>query len=194
VHRGRAVIYVAFTGRVYAGRGAADVLLAQRTGDRHGSHGRRGPAVGLESRTCGRVLELGPATADWGARRSHRSRGRQGTGWANDSGGKEETGADFLETHCESCFSENRHARVFAAAHKRTVTKRQKKAACLITLLHFGAKNRIKFETKRPKSGAAPVTSKEPPRSGRIESEVFISYTPISDCIQSPKNAPLRCF
>jgi hypothetical protein len=59
-----------------------DVLLAQRTGDRHGSRGRQGPTAGLESRTWGRVLELRPTTTDRGARRSRRSgrsRGRQGT-------------------------------------------------------------------------------------------------------------------
>jgi DNA-binding NtrC family response regulator len=47
-------------------------------------------------------------------------------GWADDSGGKE-TGADFLETHWESCFSGNRRARVFTAVHKRAVTKHQRK-------------------------------------------------------------------
>jgi hypothetical protein len=66
VCRGRVVIYAVFTGRVYARRGAADVLLAQRTGDRHGSHGQRGLAVGLESQTWGQVLELGPVMADRG--------------------------------------------------------------------------------------------------------------------------------
>jgi hypothetical protein len=47
--------------------------------------------------------------------------------WAGDSGGKEENVADFLETRCRSCFSENRRTRVFVAAHKRAVTKRRRK-------------------------------------------------------------------
>jgi hypothetical protein len=69
--------------------------------------------------------------------------------WAGDSGGKEENGADFLETHCGSCFSGNRRTRVFVAAHKRAVTKRQRKHSLFGRAFAFWGQNRIKIETKQ---------------------------------------------
>jgi hypothetical protein len=135
-------------------RGDADLLLTQRTGDPHGSRGRRGPAAGLESRTWGRVLELGPVMVDRGARwsrRSGRSRGGRGLG-VGRQGGKKENETDFLKTRYGSCFSENCHTRVFVAAHKRAVIKRRRKHSLFGRGFAFLAKNQIKIKIKQARS------------------------------------------
>jgi hypothetical protein len=70
------------------------------------------------------------------------------SGGQSTRGGKEENGADFLETQHESCFLGNRRARVFVAGHKRAVTKRQRKRNLFGCAFAFLGQNRIKIKTK----------------------------------------------
>jgi hypothetical protein len=114
-------------------------------------------ATGTSRRTG--VANLGASDGAWaGDGRSESApesqiREESGAGgdlnWAGDSGGKEENGADFLETCCGCCFLGNRRTRVFVAAHKRAVTKCRRKRSLFGRAFVFFAKNRIKIETKQ---------------------------------------------